>query len=98
VITDVLIGECGTCRICFIVASAALIAGASENKIQTKGLFSSGQDVTCKQVQKSLFAAAAAFTFITALAAEIYYILISMAREGGSAWPSYNNSGPSAYN
>jgi len=85
--------------ISFIIASAALIAGASENKIQTKGLFSnSGPDVTCKQVQKSLFAAAAAFTFITALTAEIYFVLISMAREGGSAWPSYNNNnGPSAY-
>jgi len=85
--------------ICFIVASAALIAGASENKIQTKGLFSTSEPaVTCKQVQKSLFAAAAAFTFITALTAEIYFILISMARDGGSAWPAYNNNnGPNAY-
>lgn len=85
-----------TCRICFIIAGAALIAGASKNKIQTKGLFeSAGPNVTCKQVQKSLFAAGAAFVFITMLVTEIYYVLISMARDGGSSWPSYNHNGPS---
>jgi uncharacterized membrane protein len=80
----------------FIVASAALIAGASQNKIQTKGLFYSTEtDVTCRQVQKSLFAAAAAFTFITMLVTEVYYVLIEMAREGDSTWQSYGHGGPS---
>ncbi|KAG0578758.1 hypothetical protein M758_4G044800 [Ceratodon purpureus] len=78
----------------FIVASAALLAGATQNKIQTKGLFSStGPDITCKQVQKSLFAAAAAFTFITTILTEVSYVLITMSQTG-EPWQSYH-SGPS---
>lgn len=85
------------CRMCFIVASAALVAGASQNKIQTKNLFYAGdsQTMTCRQVRKSLFAAAAAFSFITMLMTEAYYVLIENAREGGSAWQSYGQNGPS---
>lgn len=88
--------------ISFIIAAAALLAGASQNKIQTKGLFySTGPNVTCRQVQKSLFAAGAAFTFLTMLLAEVYYVLVSKAREGES-WQAYNPGGPSvgmsAYN
>jgi len=79
----------------FIIASAALLAGASQNKIQTKGLFSpTGPNVTCKQVQKSLFAAASAFTFITMVWTEFYYFLISKSTQGVEAWQSYQG-GPS---
>ena len=78
----------------FIIASAALLAGATQNKIQTKGLFSStGPDITCKQVQKSLFAAASAFTFIATILTEICYVLISMIQVG-EPWQSYHG-GPS---
>ncbi|XP_024366220.1 protein MODIFYING WALL LIGNIN-1 [Physcomitrium patens] len=79
----------------FLVAIASLIAGASQNKIQTKGLFSTnGPNVTCRQVQKSLFAAASAFIFITMLLTEIYYVLISRAQSSPEAWQSYQG-GPS---
>ncbi|XP_024392072.1 uncharacterized protein [Physcomitrium patens] len=85
--------------ICFIIASAALFVGAGQNKIRTKGLlYRSDRNVSCKEVRRSLFAAAAAFTFITMLMTEIYYILISRAREQDVAWQSYGPSvGMSAY-
>ncbi|XP_024388110.1 uncharacterized protein [Physcomitrium patens] len=85
--------------ICFIIASAALFAGADQNKIRTKGLlYRSDRNLSCKQVRRSLFAAAAAFTFITMLMTEIYYILISRAREQDVAWHSYGPSvGMSGY-
>ncbi|XP_024374669.1 uncharacterized protein [Physcomitrium patens] len=76
---------------CFIVASSALIAGAAQNKIQTQGDFNYfGANVTCREVRKSVFEAAAAFSFLTALFSELYYMLIS------KAWaPEWQSNGPS---
>lgn len=78
-------------RFCFIVASSALIAGAAQNKIQTQGDFNYfGANVTCREVRKSVFEAAAAFSFLTALFSELYYMLIS------KAWaPEWQSNGPS---
>jgi hypothetical protein len=70
------------CRFCFIVASSALIAGAAQNKIQTKGYYDYfGAKVKCSEVRKSVFATGAAFVFLTTLFSELYYVLISKARE-----------------
>ena len=70
------------CRFCFIVAFAALLAGAAQNKIQTKGYFNYfGGKVKCSEVRKSVFAAGAAFVFLTSIFSELYYILIRKARE-----------------
>jgi hypothetical protein len=60
---------------CFVVAELCLIVGAALNKVHTtlhiylvdEGTF------TCKEVRKSVFAAGAAFTFLTLLFGEIYY-------------------------
>ena len=73
-----------------MIASASLLAGATQNKVQTKGLFSAtGPDVTCKQVQKNLFAAASAFTFITTVFTEVCYVLLSVA-QAGEPWQEYH--------
>lgn len=82
--------------IAFIISSSALLAGASQNKIQTKRLYDPSEgNITCKEVQKSLFAAASAFTFITMVMTEIYYVVISGAREDKTSFgPSV---GMSAY-
>lgn len=78
--------------LCFIVAAAALIAGAAQNKIQTKGYHNFfGDKVTCREVAKSVFAAGAAFVFLTTIFSELYYVLISKARER----PAWQSNGPS---
>ena len=73
---------CFDFRFCFIIGGSALIAGAAQNKIRTKGYYDYyGPKVTCSQVRKGVFAAGAAFTFLTAVFSELYYVLISKARE-----------------
>ncbi|XP_073394340.1 uncharacterized protein [Physcomitrium patens] len=67
---------------CFVVATSALIAGAAQNKIQTEKYYNYfGDRVTCREVRKSLFEAAAAFTFLTMIFSELYFLLLSKARE-----------------
>jgi hypothetical protein len=79
----------------FILAFAVLLAGASGNKIHTKGYIS--QSVTCHQVKKSLFAAGAALTFLTMLLSELYYVLIVKASSGGSYGGPSPSVGMSTY-
>jgi hypothetical protein len=79
----------------FILAFAVLLAGASGNKIHTKGYIS--QSVTCHQVKKSLFAAGAALTFLTMLLSELYYVLIMKASSGGSYGGPSPSVGMSTY-
>jgi preprotein translocase subunit SecG len=79
----------------FILAFAVLLAGASGNKIHTKGYIS--QSVTCHQVKKSLFAAGAALTFLTMLLSELYYVLIMKASSGASYGGPSPSVGMSTY-
>lgn len=83
------------CRLFFILAFAVLLAGASGNKIHTKGYIS--ENVTCHQVKKSLFAAGAALTFLTMLLSELYYVLIMKASSGGSYGGPTPSVGMSTY-
>ncbi len=83
------------CRLFFILAFAVLLAGASGNKIHTKGYIS--ESVTCHQVKKSLFAAGAAFTFLTMLLSELYYVLIVKASSGASYGGPSPSVGMSTY-
>lgn len=80
------------CRFCFIVAASALLAGAAQNKIRTEGYHNYfAAKVTCAEVRKSVFAAGAAFVFLTTVFSELYYVLISKAMER----PAWQTNGPS---
>lgn len=87
-------------RISFIIAELCLLVGARLNTIRTHAIvnFSDETDdledeLHCKQVKKSLFGAGAAFSFLTLLFSELYYVFITKASEG--SWQqSYNNGAP----
>lgn len=86
------------CRLCFIIAAATLLAGAAQNKIHTKGYgYITGPTITCRQVRESLFAAGAAFTFLTMLFTEVYYVLISKARDSHDWQSSPPSVGMASY-
>jgi hypothetical protein len=82
-------------RFCFVVAQLCLIVGAALNKVHTTThyTFVDESTLTCKEVRKSVFAAGAAFTFLTLLFSEIYYWALAKASDG--AWEkSYKPGAP----
>ncbi|KAG6545508.1 hypothetical protein Mapa_013110 [Marchantia paleacea] len=83
----------------FIIAELCLLVGARLNTIRTHAIVNFSEnddpidDLHCKQVKKSLFGAGAAFTFLTLLFSELYYVSVTKASEG--SWQqSYNNGAP----
>ncbi|KAL3690300.1 hypothetical protein R1sor_016609 [Riccia sorocarpa] len=83
----------------FIISELCLLVGARLNTLRTRSVvnFSDdgdpADDLHCRQVKKSLFAAGAAFTFLTLCFSELYYISVTRASEG--SWQeSYNNGAP----
>lgn len=72
-----------TClRVFFFIAEVCLLAGAVKNAYHTKYKpFYSDTPQHCQIVRKGVFGAGAAFTFLTAIVSEFYYVCYSSARE-----------------
>lgn len=79
----------------FVVAQLCLIVGAALNKVHTTTHLSLIDDstLTCKEVRQSVFAAGAAFTFLTLLFGEIYYFSLVKAGGDGSS-QTYKTGAP----
>lgn len=93
----------GHCRITFVIAEVFLLAGASENRIETKGQIDDGAtDAYCRQVRKAVFAIGAAFSFLTMFFSLLYYGLLARSQTTEPNWQSYNSGAPTvgmtAYN
>ncbi|KAL2610467.1 hypothetical protein R1flu_029040 [Riccia fluitans] len=85
--------------ITFIISELCLLVGARLNTIRTRSIVNFSDDgdpsdeLQCRQVKKSLFAAGAAFTFLTLLFSELYYLAVTKASDG--SWQqSYNSGAP----
>ncbi|XP_047068145.1 uncharacterized protein LOC124676107 [Lolium rigidum] len=82
-------GVCfGICWLTFVIAELCLLAGSVRNAYHTKysGYFINGPP-HCHMLRKGVFAAGAAFTFLTALFTELHYIFYSKARSAAAATP-----------
>jgi hypothetical protein len=86
------------CWLTFLIAEACLLAGSVRNAYHTRyrTLFFVDPP-TCQTVRKGVFAAGAAFIFLTAILTELYYITFSKAQN--TMAPSYgkDNIGMSTY-
>ncbi|KAG0553408.1 hypothetical protein M758_12G010000 [Ceratodon purpureus] len=92
--------------LCFMIAEICFLAGANKNSIRSsqKELVTGNQKIdqylTCENMHRGIFGAAAAFTFFSALTGELYYVCIVLSRsvaelrwQGGSgAGPGSNSS------
>ncbi|CAM8944342.1 unnamed protein product [Rhodiola kirilowii] len=69
------------CWVTFFVAEACLLAGSVQNAYHTKyrTIFSTAPQ-SCETLRKGVFAAGAAFTFITGVLSQFYYVSYSKAR------------------
>ena len=69
-------------RLFFLIAEICLLAGSVRNAYHTKyrTIFSE-LPPSCETVRKGVFAAGAAFIFLTAIVNKFYYICYSSARE-----------------
>lgn len=72
-----------TClRVFFFIAEVCLLAGAVKNAYHTKYKpFYSDTPQHCQILRKGVFAAGAAFIFLTAIVSEFFYVCYSSARE-----------------
>lgn len=70
------------CWLTFLIAEVCLLAGSAKNAYHTKYKTFNGQEKSpsCETLRKGVFAAGAAFVFITAILSEFYYICYSKAR------------------
>lgn len=78
-----------------MVAELCLVVGAALNKVHTTThlILVDESSLSCKEVRKSVFAAGAAFTFLTLLFGEIYYLSLVKASDG--SWEqSYKTGAP----
>ncbi|XP_054816096.1 uncharacterized protein LOC129315946 isoform X1 [Prosopis cineraria] len=70
------------CWLCFFIAEICLLAGSVRNAYHTRyKTFSDIDPISCATLRKGVFAAGAAFIFLTALVSEFYYISYSKARD-----------------
>ncbi|XP_076948254.1 uncharacterized protein LOC143620437 [Bidens hawaiensis] len=86
------------CWITFIISEACLLAGSVRNGYHTKyrTLFSE-QPPSCETVRKGVFAAGAAFVFITGIISQFYYASYSKARGAFQPYGGEANVGMGAY-
>uniref|UniRef100_A0A0A9EW35 Fiber protein Fb34 n=1 Tax=Arundo donax TaxID=35708 RepID=A0A0A9EW35_ARUDO len=70
------------CWLTFVIAELCLLAGSVRNAYHTKytSLFRDGPP-RCAMLRKGVFAAGAAFTFLTALFTELHYLFYAKARD-----------------
>ncbi|BAF16185.1 uncharacterized protein [Oryza sativa Japonica Group] len=76
------------CWFTFVIAELCLLAGSVRNAYHTKysTLVISGPP-RCAMLRKGVFAAGAAFTFLTALFAELHYLFFAKARHAAAVPP-----------
>lgn len=100
------------CRLCFVIAEICFLAGANKNALRSRQRqLVTGNDkidkyMTCENMHRGIFGAAAAFTFFSMLAGELYYVCLVISRNvvesrwqaggggggGGGAAPGSNSS------
>ncbi|KAM0889670.1 hypothetical protein ACQ4PT_027600 [Festuca glaucescens] len=82
------------CWLTFVIAELCLLAGSVRNAYHTKysGYFINGPP-HCHMLRKGVFAAGAAFTFLTALFTELHYIFYAKARSTAAATPPIIHGG-----
>jgi hypothetical protein len=94
------------CRICFMIAEICFLAGANKNSIRSRqkeiatGNQKIDQYLTCDNLHRGIFGAAAAFSFFSALTGVLYYICLVKSRNvaesrwqaGGGGAPGSNNA------
>uniref|UniRef100_A0A2P2JVB2 Fiber protein Fb34 n=1 Tax=Rhizophora mucronata TaxID=61149 RepID=A0A2P2JVB2_RHIMU len=71
------------CWVFFFIAEVCLLAGSVRNAYHTKyrTIFNGEDPPSCQTVRKGVFAAGAAFTLLTAILSQFYYISYSKARD-----------------
>ncbi|CAD6261726.1 unnamed protein product [Miscanthus lutarioriparius] len=76
------------CWVTFVIAELCLLAGSVRNAYHTKytSLFSKDPP-RCAMLRKGVFAAGAAFTFLTALFTELHYLFYARARDAADVPP-----------
>ncbi|KAL5216414.1 hypothetical protein ABZP36_007815 [Zizania latifolia] len=76
------------CWFTFVIAELCLLAGSVRNAYHTKysTLVMSGPP-RCSMLRKGVFAAGAAFTFLTALFSELHYLFFAKARHAADVPP-----------
>jgi hypothetical protein len=68
-------------RLTFVIAELCLMAGSVRNAYHTKYVpRPSDRPPACAMLRKGVFAAGAAFTFLTALLTELHYIFYARSR------------------
>jgi hypothetical protein len=79
---------CLLCRLTFVIAELCLLAGSVRNAYHTKYVsrYVEGT-LPCARLRKGVFAAGAAFTFLTALLSELHYVFYAKARDVASTPP-----------
>uniref|UniRef100_A0ACD5WLV8 Uncharacterized protein n=1 Tax=Avena sativa TaxID=4498 RepID=A0ACD5WLV8_AVESA len=82
------------CWLTFLIAELCLLAGSVRNAYHTKysDYFINGPP-RCAMLRKGVFAAGAAFTFLTALFTELHYIFYAKARSAAAASPPIIHGG-----
>ncbi|CAM0901733.1 unnamed protein product [Alopecurus aequalis] len=82
------------CWLTFVIAELCLLAGSVRNAYHTKysRYFVNGPP-HCEMLRKGVFAAGAAFAFLTALFVELHYIFYSKARAAAAATPPIIHGG-----
>ncbi|AQK47287.1 Fiber protein Fb34 [Zea mays] len=76
------------CWVTFVIAELCLLAGSVRNAYHTKyvSLFSNAPP-RCAVLRRGVFAAGAAFAFLTALLAELHYLFYARARAAAAVPP-----------
>ena len=76
------------CSITFVIAELCLLAGSVRNAYHTKYIpRPSDSPPSCAMLRKGVFAAGAAFTFLTALFTELHYLFYARSRAAADSPP-----------
>ncbi|XP_047342421.1 uncharacterized protein LOC124945935 [Impatiens glandulifera] len=75
------------CWVFFIIAELCLLAGSVRNAYHTKyRTFFVNDPPSCEMLRKGVFAAGAAFVFLTFVFSELYYVCLSKARGSNQSY------------
>ncbi|KAH7316192.1 hypothetical protein KP509_21G082100 [Ceratopteris richardii] len=81
------------CWLFFGIAEILLLAGANRNSLKSKTNMVAGEAMpSCELIRSSIFAAAAAFTFLAWILSQVYYIFEVRCRLEGPTFPSTSPS------
>ncbi|CAI9088551.1 OLC1v1022902C1 [Oldenlandia corymbosa var. corymbosa] len=87
------------CWVFFLIAEACLLAGSVRNAYHTKyrTMFNVEDPPSCETVRKGVFAAGAAFVFLTAIISEFYYVSFSNSRQNFEPYGGQGAVGMASY-